>query len=210
MLFNLAGNAVKFTAEGEVVVRVWLAERDADRLVVRFEVSDTGIGVADEDAARIFETFSQADSSTTRRYGGTGLGLAISRQLVAAMGGEIGVESEPGAGSTFWFTVPLTLAHDPDVVTAPRSAATLAGLRVLVVDDNATNRTILHDQLAHWGVAVDVVDGAMAGLDRLGAAAAAGAPYDLAVLDLCMPDLDGLELARRISATPASRAPGWS
>ena len=154
------------------------------------------------DATRIFETFSQADSSTTRRYGGTGLGLAISRQLVAAMGGEIGVESEPGAGSTFWFTVPLTQAHDPDVVTAPRSAATLAGLRVLVVDDNATNRTILHDQLAHWGVAVDVVDGALAGLGRLGAAVAEGAPYDLAVLDLCMPDLDGLELARRISATP--------
>ena len=202
VLFNLAGNAVKFTAEGEVVVRVWLAEREADRLVVRFEVSDTGIGVANDDATRIFETFSQADSSTTRRFGGTGLGLAISRQLVAAMGGEIGVESEPGAGSTFWFTVPLTQAHDPDVVTAPRSAATLAGLRVLVVDDNATNRTILHDQLAHWGVAVDVVDGALAGLGRLGAAVAEGAPYDLAVLDLCMPDLDGLELARRISATP--------
>ena len=202
VLFNLAGNAVKFTGEGEVVVRVWLAEREADRLVVRFEVSDTGIGVANEDAARIFETFSQADSSTTRRYGGTGLGLAISRQLVAAMGGEIGVDSEPGAGSTFWFTVPLTHAHDPGVVTAPRSAATLAGLRVLVVDDNATNRTILHDQLAHWGVSVDVVDGALAGLGRLGAAAAEGAPYDLAVLDLCMPDLDGLELARRISATP--------
>jgi signal transduction histidine kinase/DNA-binding response OmpR family regulator len=203
VLFNLAGNAVKFTAEGEVVVRVWLAEREADRLVVRFEVSDTGIGVADEDATRIFETFSQADSSTTRRYGGTGLGLAISRQLVAAMGGEIGVESEPGAGSTFWFTVPLTHAHDPGVVTAPRSSATLSGLRVLVVDDNATNRTILHDQLAHWGVAVDVVDGALAGLGRLGAAATDGAPYDLAVLDLCMPDLDGLELARRISATPS-------
>ncbi len=203
VLFNLAGNAVKFTAEGEVVVRAWLAERDADQLVVRFEVSDTGIGVAAEDATRIFETFSQADSSTTRRYGGTGLGLAISRQLVAAMGGEIGVESEPGAGSTFWFTVPLTNAHDPEVVTAPRSAVTLAALRVLVVDDNATNRTILHDQLAHWGVAVDVVDGALAGLDRLGEAAGEGRPYDLAVLDLCMPDLDGLELARRISATPS-------
>ena len=202
VLFNLTGNAVKFTAEGEVVVRVWLAERDADRLVVRFEVSDTGIGVAEDDAKRIFDTFSQADSSTTRRYGGTGLGLAISRQLVAAMGGEIGVESKPGAGSTFWFTVPLTHAHNPGVVTAPRSAATLVGLRVLVVDDNATNRTILHDQLAHWGVLVDVVDGALAALDRLSTAAADGAPYDLAVLDLCMPDLDGLELARRISATP--------
>ena len=174
VLFNLAGNAVKFTSEGEVVVRVWLAERDEDRLVVRFEVSDTGIGVAGSDAARIFETFSQADSSTTRRYGGTGLGLAISSQLVAAMGGEIGVESEPGVGSTFWFTAPLTLAQDPEVMNAPRSAATLAGLRVLVVDDNATNRTILHDQLAHWGVDVDVVDGAVAGLGRLSAAVAAG------------------------------------
>ncbi len=202
VLFNLAGNAVKFTAKGEVVVRVWLAERDADKLVVRFEVSDTGIGVAGADANRIFDTFSQADSSTTRRYGGTGLGLAISRQLVAAMGGEIGVESEPGKGSTFWFTVPLTHAKDPDVVTAPRSPATLAGLRVLVVDDNATNRTILHDQLAHWGVAVDVVDGALAGLGQLSTAAAEGTPYDLAVLDLCMPDMDGLGLALQISATP--------
>jgi signal transduction histidine kinase/CheY-like chemotaxis protein len=203
VLFNLAGNAVKFTDEGEVVIRVWLAQQDADHMTVRFEVSDTGIGVADSDASRIFETFSQADSSTTRRYGGTGLGLAISRQLVAAMGGEIGVESEPGRGSTFWFTAPLEPAHDPDVVTAPRSTATLTGLRVLVVDDNATNRTILHDQLAHWGVSVDVVDGALAGLGRLGAAVAEGAPYDLAVLDLCMPDLDGLELARRIAATPS-------
>ncbi len=202
VLFNLAGNAVKFTSEGEVVVRAWLAEREADRLVVRFEVSDTGIGVAGTDAARIFETFTQADSSTTRRFGGTGLGLAISRQLVTAMGGQIGVESEPGAGSTFWFTVPLTHAHSPDVVSVPRTGATLAGLRVLVVDDNATNRTILHDQLAHWGVHADVVDGALAGLARLGAAASDGAAYDLAVLDLCMPDLDGLELARRISATP--------
>jgi two-component system, sensor histidine kinase and response regulator len=203
VLLNLAGNAVKFTAGGEVVVRAWLTEREADRLLVRFEVSDTGIGVASEDIDRIFETFSQADSSTTRRYGGTGLGLAISRQLVAAMGGEIGVDSEAGSGSTFWFTIPLSAARDPHVVTAPRAASTLAGLRVLVVDDNATNRTILHDQLQYWGVVVDVVDGSLAGLDRLGEAAAAGTPYDLAVLDLCMPDLDGLELARRISGTPA-------
>jgi signal transduction histidine kinase/CheY-like chemotaxis protein len=202
VLFNLAGNAVKFTAEGEVVVRAWLADGDGERLAVRFEVSDTGIGVSPEDATRIFETFSQADSSTTRRYGGTGLGLAISRQLVDAMGGEIGVDSEPGRGSTFWFTVPLAPARDPEVVTAPRTAAALAGLRVLVVDDNATNRTILHDQLAHWGVKVDVVDGALAGLARLVAAREGGSAYDLAVLDLCMPDLDGLELARRISATP--------
>jgi CheY-like chemotaxis protein len=200
VLLNLTANAVKFTAAGEVVVRAWLDERVDDQMVVRFEVSDTGIGLDSDDASRLFEAFSQADSSTTRRFGGTGLGLAISRQLVEAMGGRIGVDSVVGEGSVFWFTLPLTPAVDPDSVAAP-PATRLAGLRALVVDDNATNRMILHDQLAHWGMDVDAVDGAEVAMERFLAAADEGRPYDVGVLDLCMPDVDGLELARRVSGT---------
>jgi two-component system sensor histidine kinase/response regulator len=192
---------VKFTAAGEVVVRVTLEARVGARLVVRFEVSDTGIGLAEGDRERLFEPFSQADSSTTRRYGGTGLGLSISRQLVDAMGGVLGVDSSPGAGSTFWFTLPLGASSQPTVPT-PRPPSELGGLRVLVVDDNATNRTILHDQLHHWGMTVDVVDAADPALELLLEAARGGRPYDLGVLDLCMPDVDGLDLAIRIAAEP--------
>ena len=205
VLINLVGNAVKFTHDGEVVVRALrddTATADADQHLVRFEVSDTGIGLALADRERLFEAFSQADSSTTRRYGGTGLGLAISSRLVEAMGGRIGVESEPGAGSTFWFTLPLAPAVDP-APAVPSSEVPLAGLRVLVVDDNATNRTVLHDQLAHWGMAVDVESAAEPALRRMREAVTAGRPYDLAVLDLCMPEVDGLELARRAAADPA-------
>ncbi|QIG44851.1 response regulator [Nocardioides anomalus] len=204
VLLNLAGNAVKFTAAGEVVVRAWLDERlDDGHLVVRFEVSDTGIGLDPTDADRLFDAFSQADSSTTRRFGGTGLGLAISRELVEAMGGRIGVDSALGEGSVFWFTLPLAEAADPDAATAAATSVALAGRRALVVDDNATNRLILHDQLQHWGLDVDVADGAQAGLDRFRGAVREGRPYDLGVLDLCMPGMDGLELARRIAAEPA-------
>jgi len=202
VLLNLAGNAVKFTDSGEVVIRAGLDAEVGERLVVRFDVTDTGIGLAQEDRHLLFEPFSQADSSTTRRFGGTGLGLSISRQLVEAMGGELGIESTLGAGSTFWFRLPLTASRQPMVSTA-RPASALTGLRVLVVDDNATNRTILHDQLNHWGMSVDVVDGAGPALQLLGEGADAGRPYVLAVLDLCMPDVDGLELARRIAAEPA-------
>jgi two-component system, sensor histidine kinase and response regulator len=202
VLLNLAGNAVKFTETGEVVVRVTLEDRVADRVVVRFEVSDTGIGLEEADRERLFEPFSQADTSTTRRYGGTGLGLSISHQLVDVMGGELGVHSSLGAGSTFWFTLPLETSREVPV-TVSRSPSTLTGRRVLVVDDNATNRTILHDQLKHWGMSVDVVDGAAPALNLLREAVREGRPYDLGLLDLCMPDVDGLELARRITADPA-------
>ena len=199
VLLNLAGNAVKFTADGEVVVRVELVQRTDDGAVVRFEVTDTGIGIAEADRARLFEPFSQADSSTTRRYGGTGLGLAICRQLADAMGGAIGVDSVPGAGSTFWFTVPLALSSDEADPVPPR-ADDLTGLRVLVVDDNRTNRAILRDQLEAWGTAVETVDGGVPALARLQQAARDGRPFDIGLLDLCMPDMDGLELARRVSA----------
>jgi two-component system sensor histidine kinase/response regulator len=199
VLLNLAGNAVKFTATGEVVVRASVDERGQDGLVVRFDITDTGIGIAEGELERLFEAFSQADSSTTRRYGGTGLGLAICRRLVDAMGGRLGVESEPGVGSSFWFTVPLEVGQEPSAPT-PRPASPLAGLRVLVVDDNATNRAILHDQLHHWGMSVDVVDGAALAMTRLRDAVPEGRAYDLVVLDLCMPDIDGLELARQVAA----------
>jgi two-component system, sensor histidine kinase and response regulator len=202
VLLNLVGNAVKFTPSGEVVLRAQLESRSATGAVVRFEVSDTGIGIAPELRDDLFDPFSQADSSTTRQYGGTGLGLAICRQLVHAMGGEIGLTSVAGEGSTFWATVPLGIAHDVHVAP-PRSAEGLAGLRCLVVDDNATNRMILHDQLGAWGMRVDTAESGTVALEAMVAAVRAGRPYDLAVLDLCMPGMDGLELARRITADPA-------
>jgi two-component system, sensor histidine kinase and response regulator len=202
VLLNLTGNAVKFTAEGEVVVRASLEDRVGDRFVVRFEVSDTGIGLAPEQQARLFEPFTQADSSTTRRYGGTGLGLSISRRLVEAMGGQLGVDSTAGEGSTFWCTLPLQVRRHDTPVAVSRPPSSLAGLRVLVVDDNATNRTILHDQLHHWGMSVDVADGAAEALRLLREAVARRSPYDLGVLDLCMPDMDGLELARHVGSDP--------
>ena len=201
VLLNLAGNAVKFTDSGEVVIRAGLDAQVGERLVVRFDVTDTGIGLAEDDRELLFEPFSQADSSTTRRFGGTGLGLSISRQLVEAMGGELGIESTLDAGSTFWFRLPLTTSREPLVATS-RPPTSLKGLRVLVVDDNATNRTILHDQLHHWGMSVDLVDGADPALGMLRAGARSGQPYALAVLDLCMPEVDGLELARRVSVEP--------
>jgi two-component system sensor histidine kinase/response regulator len=196
VLLNLAGNAVKFTASGEVLVRAHLAERTESGVVIRFEIVDTGIGIAADDVPRMFDAFSQADSSITRRFGGSGLGLAICQQLVTAMGGNLGVDSELGKGSTFWFTVPLGVAQQPmDPVARP---ADLAGLRTLVVDDNHTNRTILHDQLQVWGMSVDTVESGAAALTALRDAARANVPYDLALLDLCMPEMDGLELARRV------------
>ena len=201
VLLNLAGNAVKFTHEGEVVIRAQLETRIPDGVVARFEVADTGIGIAEEDRADLFEAFSQADTSTTRRYGGTGLGLAICRQLVNAMGGELGVTSTPGEGSTFWALVPLELAVEPAPVPPP-AAEELAGLRVLVVDDNQTNRMILNDQLTAWGMHVDTADSGPTALTLMRSAVQEGRRYDLGVLDLCMPHMDGLELGRRVSGDP--------
>lgn len=201
VLLNLASNAVKFTHRGEVVVRAGLESSTDTGLLVRFEVSDTGMGIDESDRTRLFEPFSQGDSSTTRRFGGTGLGLAISEHLVTAMGGQIGVDSRPGLGSTFWFTLPLGLAEQSSTST-PRGSDDLAGLRLLVVDDNQTNRTILHDQLHAWGLEVELTDSGPRALAMLAASARSGQPFDLAVLDLCMPDMDGLELAHRISSDP--------
>jgi len=200
VLINLIGNAVKFTARGEVVLYV-SKENEGDRRVrLRFSVRDTGIGVSAESKENLFQAFKQADSSTTRKFGGTGLGLAISRQLVHLMGGEIQVDSEPGHGSTFWFTAEFPLQEPMPKFVVPR--ANLAGLRALVVDDNATNREILQRQLASWQIQVTSVASAAEALTALRQATASGAPFHLGILDMMMPDMDGFELAKALRAEP--------
>jgi len=202
VMTNLVGNAVKFTERGEVVLRVGVMEPAGDPVLVRFEISDTGIGISSELRSRLFQAFVQADGSTTRKYGGTGLGLSISKRLVGMMGGEIDVESEPGRGSTFSFTA--RFERQPHAAApAPPPGARLAGRRVLVVDDNATNRQILRQQLAHWGLRVTAVEDGPKALSALRAAAAGHAPYDLAVLDMRMPGMDGLTLARIVKGDRA-------
>ncbi|MCO4249598.1 response regulator [Pseudarthrobacter raffinosi] len=204
ILLNLASNAVKFTAAGEVSIRVTTETPDAKpgaTAMVCFEIRDTGIGIDPLHHARLFESFSQADASTTRRYGGTGLGLAICSRLTEAMDGEIGLDSAPGEGSTFWFRIPVPVA--PPSTNPVPAAGFLTGLRVLVVDDNAANRLVLESQLRDWRLQPEAVPDARAALARAHEAATAGVPFHLAVLDLCMPDTDGLELARELKADAA-------
>jgi len=197
---NLLSNAIKFTAEGEVVVRVTLLQQDADGVDLRIGVDDTGIGIEPQAFDKIFEHFTQADGSTTRSFGGTGLGLAICRRLVTLMGGQVSVESTPGKGSSFVVELHLPLARS----TPPPSSApvALAGVRVLVVDDNQTNRDILQQQLQGWRMAVSCVEGGPQALAAMHEAARSGHPFDLAVLDMHMPGMDGLDLAQHIQAQP--------
>jgi signal transduction histidine kinase/CheY-like chemotaxis protein len=202
VLVNLMGNAVKFTDRGEVVVRASIPSRDEESVTVRFSVRDTGVGILPEARKRIFDSFTQVDGSTTRKYGGTGLGLTISRQLVELMGGEIRVASEPGVGSEFVFTVPFRKgAESAQLPQVPR--ADLWGLRILVVDDNPTNREVLEKQLYGWGVHCRGAGGGEEGLSVLREAATAGAPFALAILDYHMPDIDGLRLAGMIKSDPS-------
>ncbi len=205
ILTNLVGNAVKFTERGEVVIRCRVESETADEVVGRFEVSDTGIGIAKDAQGRLFQSFSQADGSTTRKYGGTGLGLAICRQLVRMMGGDIGVVSAPGQGSTFWFTA--RLKKRPQAAIESVRVPELRGLRVLCVDDNATNRTLLEHQIGAWGMRVDTAPDGPAGLERLRQARLEKDPYELVVLDMQMPGMDGLQVAGAIKTDPLGARP---
>ena len=206
ILLNLVANAVKFTHEGEVAVLAALQDGGSETTLLRFEVRDTGIGIAPDQQEPIFDAFAQADASTTRRYGGTGLGLAICRRLTEAMGGRIGVSSRPGAGSVFWFTIPVPAPAPDTPAPAPEQQPAPAGARVLVVDDNATNRLVLEHQLRAWDMEPVTAENAATALSRLHFAAAEGRPFDLAVLDLFMPGTNGLQLAQAIGTDPALAA----
>ncbi len=205
VLTNLVANAVKFTPTGEVAIQVQLAAESPQTVDVRFEVRDTGIGIVPQAQQGLFDPFTQADSSTSRRYGGTGLGLGIAKQLVALMGGEIGVQSQPGHGSTFWFRAHFAKAPAGPPVRSDlaRSLADLRGRRVLLVDDNATSRTVLREQVAAWNMLATTTADGPSGVALLRAGLVAGRPFDLAILDQRMPGMDGLELAETIRANAA-------
>ena len=200
ILLNLAGNAIKFTSEGEVILRARLASENEEGVLVRFEVSDTGIGLSPEAQARLFQPFSQADASTTRRYGGTGLGLAICKQLTELMSGDIGVRSEPGEGSTFWFTARLARGTASPLVSLPER---LSGARILVVDDHKLSRTVLQQHLTSWGIQSTLAENGLQAFELLRNAARQGQLFDVAILDMQMPGMDGLALAQLIRGESA-------
>ncbi len=194
VLVNLVGNAIKFTESGEIQVR---ALSDQQNWMVRFEIADTGIGMSPRTLERLFQSFTQADSSTTRKYGGTGLGLAICKRLVELMGGEIGVNSEEGKGSTFWFNLPLIPSLHSHTLPQPRLEE-MRGMRVLVVDDRSTDREILHRYLYSWNMTSDGAASAKEALALMHSAVADGKPYDIALVDFSMPEMDGIDLAHAI------------
>jgi len=199
VLMNLVGNAIKFTERGEVFVSVRVAEETSCEASFRFEVRDTGIGLPPEARQRLFQAFSQADDSTARKYGGTGLGLTISKQLVHCMQGDIGLESIVGEGSTFWFTARLRKQSPAET---PANAPDFANVQVLVVDDNATNRQVVQEHLKAWRMSYQSVASGSEAIAVLRSAAELGTPYHLAILDMLMPGMDGLELARAIKSSP--------
>ena len=203
VVINLVGNAIKFTEQGEVALKVQIESRDATNCFLRFTVSDTGIGIPEDKRESIFAPFSQADTSTTRKYGGTGLGLTISTRLVEMMGGKIWVESEEGRGSQFHFTARLgsTDTKEMKVGTAARPEI-LRGVKVLIVDDNRTNRRILKGMLEQWEMKTTSVEGGQEALDQLSAAREAGEPYGLILTDMHMPKMDGFTLVEHIRHNP--------
>jgi PAS domain S-box-containing protein len=198
VLNNLVGNGIKFTQRGEVVLRVGAVSQSDDQVVLRFAVSDTGIGIPEDKLGLIFEVFEQADTTTTRRFGGTGLGLPIACRLTELMGGQICVESEVGRGSTFHFTVRFGMADEEAVVKQAADWTAIQNLRVLVVDDNQTNRRILEEMLGNWTMRPTSVPGARQALEALRAAQEDGDPYRLVITDAHMPEVDGFALAEQI------------
>lgn len=199
VLMNLLSNAIKFTDKGEVVVRVSSESSIDDATILRFEVQDTGIGLDPHAQSIIFNSFSQADGSTTRKYGGTGLGLSIAKQLVELMGGEIGVESKVGQGSTFWFTARF---DPPKICIEPQAKHSMQGFKALIIDDNATNREIFELQLKSWSIESESAANAYEALERLRAAKHSNQPFDFALLDMQMPEIDGIALAKAIQSEP--------
>ncbi|MES2315900.1 MAG: response regulator [Pseudomonadota bacterium] len=206
VLINLTSNAVKFTERGDIIVAVDIVERTADALALRFSVSDTGIGMDEEQLSRLFQSFSQGDGSITRKYGGTGLGLSISRQLVEMMGGTIKVSSTPGVGSRFSFTLRLGIGGAAQVALAS-PLALLHQVRVMVVDDSATACDALVEMLGSFGISADAADSGERALDMLAAAVGAGEPYHVVLMDFMMPGWDGIETIRRIRADQRFAAP---
>jgi CheY-like chemotaxis protein len=203
ILMNLLGNAIKFTAKGHIYLNIAPdepIESKASTAVVKFSIEDTGIGIPEEKLGTVFEKFTQADASTTRHYGGTGLGLAISARLTELMGGKMGVTSKVGAGSTFWFTLPVPIDYSDPVEPDPQ--VELRSLRFLHVDDNSTNRFVLREQLNHWNLRNSACASAQEALDLMRSAYGDKDPFHFAILDHQMPDTDGESLARQIKADP--------
>jgi two-component system, sensor histidine kinase and response regulator len=204
ILSNFVGNAIKFTERGEVTLQVHLLADREGSADIRFQVTDTGIGIGPETQARLFQPFTQADSSTTRKYGGTGLGLSISKQLAELMGGSVGLDSEPGRGSTFWCTA--RFATQPQSPRAIEPSSDLAGQRILIVDDNHSTGVLLQHMTSGWGMQADLASSTAAALSCIERAYSVGKPYDIAALDITLPDRDGLQAAKDLQAHRAASA----
>lgn len=202
ILINLAGNSLKFTDKGEIIVKAETLKRENDRVLLHFTVKDTGIGIPKEKQEKIFKSFSQVDSSTTRKYGGTGLGLSISKQLVELMGGKIWVESEVSKGSTFHFTTPSVVVEKLEERKKEIIPSEIRNLRVLIIDDNYVSRMILREITSLWGALPKEAEDGLSALKELKLACNRGKPYQLILLDKNMPDLDGFEVAKRIKEIP--------
>ncbi|MCS6293090.1 MAG: PAS domain S-box protein [Nitrospira sp.] len=201
ILTNLIGNAIKFTESGEVLVQVTKTEEDRASILLRFEIVDTGVGLTEEAKAKLFQSFTQADSSTARKYGGTGLGLAICKRLTELMGGQIGLQSSPGTGTCVWFTLRFC-KQTPAATSAPMPTPidSLSGLRICLVDDNATNRSLLQYHACDWKMHYESAEDGPSALALIRRAAAEGKPFDLAILDMQMPGMNGLQLGQAIRA----------